>query len=71
MFKNRQDELTVVEETPEALEAYQRDNRLHGFGVVRISAGDLALLQEGKTLACHDGEYATFVRLDHVLAAAA
>lgn len=64
MPQTKQDMLTVVERTPEAMEAYQQGNGLHGFGVVRLTAKDLAMLQAGKTLACHDGEYATFVSLE-------
>lgn len=63
MQKTEQDKVSVVEQSGEALEVYQSSNHLHGFGMVRLSAKDISLLQEGKMLACHDGEYATFVVL--------
>ncbi len=61
--KIEEDKFSVVEPTAEAMESYQSGNRLHGFGMIRLSIEEFALLQEGKMLACHDGEYATFIKL--------
>ena len=61
-FRRNDDLLTIIEQTREAVDAYDRN--YHGSSLTVLKPEHIEALQNGKALAWNDGEYCDFIVLE-------